>query len=144
MALLFIATIYFINNFFQTNQSRSTMILKIPVLYTSNTISFYHVVCFLIWCIFCHWTNHIRLMTSLKKLGLTTYPLMRTIFALFLWVLKILLVVLVFGGMVFSHQLELSPKVIFLCLTCLYQQYSIPMVVDSSKCLGAKIPYLTS
>ena len=68
------------------------MSLTNPISYDSDDFSFYRVVCFLIFCIFCHQTNHIFSMMSLANLGLTPDPLVSTIFALFLFVLNILLV----------------------------------------------------
>ena len=50
----------------------------------------------------CCCTNQIRLTMSLTNLGLTPDPLVRTLLALFLCVLKSPL--LVFWGLVFSHQ----------------------------------------
>ena len=78
-------------------------------------------------------------MTSVMNLGLTMDPLVRNIFALFICVLTSPLVVLVFWGLMFSHQQESSKNVIFFCLMFLYQQDSIPNVVDSLKYFGAKI-----
>ena len=77
-------------------------------------------------------------------MGLTPYTPVRTIFALFIDVLMITLVVLVFAGLAFWHQQELSPNVVFLRLTCLYQYESSLKVVDSSKYFGAQIPYFLS
>ena len=74
-------------------------------------------------------------------MGITPNPLVRTIFALFLCVLNILLVVLVVWCMVFLHQYESIPNVIFLHLTCSYQYDSNTKVVDSSKTIGPQIPY---
>ena len=83
-------------------------------------------------------------MMSLKNFGLTPDPLVRTIFALFIFILTILMVVLVFWYLKFLHQQESSSMVIFLHLTFLYQQESITKVVDSLKCFGAQIPYFLS
>ena len=77
---------------------------------------------------------------SLRSLGLTPDPLVRNVLRFYLC-LTILLVVLVFWGLMFLHQQESSPRVIFLCLIFSYQQESSPKVVDSLKQFGAKIPY---
>ena len=69
-------------------------------------------------------------MMILTMMGLTPDPLVRTIFAIFLCVLAILLVVLVFWGLAFSYQQELNPNGIFLCLSCSYQHELSPKVVD--------------
>ena len=114
------------------------MSLKIPVSCVSDDFSFYCVVCFLIFYIFCHWTNQIFSMMILKNLILTPYPLVCTIFVVFLCVLVITLVVLVFWVLTFLHQQESSPKVIFLRLALSYQQESSPNLVDSLKCLALK------
>ena len=71
---------------------------------------------------------------------LTLYPLVYTLFVVFLYFVTILLVMLVVWGLVFLHQQESIPKVVFFCLTCSYQQESSPKVVDSLKCFGAQIP----
>ena len=71
-------------------------------------------------------------------MGLTPDPLVHTLFALFIFVLAVTLVVLVVWGPVFLYQHESIPKVIFLCLTCLYQQDSRLKMVESSKCLELK------
>ena len=75
---------------------------------------------------------------SLTNLDLTPDPLVRTLFALFLCILTRSLVVLVFWGLKFLHQQELSPKVMFLCLKFPYEQESIQKVVKSSKKLPLK------
>ena len=93
---------------------------------------------------FCHRTNHICSMTSLTNLDLTPYPWVRTIFALFPFVLTSLLVAVVFWDLMFSHQQEYIPKVTFLRLTFSYQKESSPKVVDSLKCFGAKCTYFHS
>ena len=77
-------------------------------------------------------------MMSLTNLGLTLDPMVRTLFALFLCIFTIMLVVLVFWGLMFSHQQDSITKVIFLRLTFFYQQESIPKVVDSLKMLALK------
>ena len=51
-------------------------------------------------------------MMSLTNLDLTPDPLVRTLFTLFLCVLTSLLVLLVFWGLKFLHQQELSPEVV--------------------------------
>ena len=76
---------------------------------------------FLIYCIFCHWTNHILSVLSLTMVVLNPDPLVCTVFANFLSILTILLVVLVFWGLAFLYQQELSPDVIFLRFLCSYQ-----------------------
>ena len=69
-------------------------------------------------------------MMSLKNLGLTLGPLVRTLFALSLYVLKSLL--LVYRGLKYLHQYDLNLLLVFLCLTFSHQQESIPNMVDSS------------
>ena len=54
-------------------------------------------------------------------MGLTLDPLVRTIFALFLCVLTIMLVVLVVWGLAFLYQQDSIPNAIFLSLLCSYQ-----------------------
>ena len=81
---------------------------------------------------------------SLKNLGLIPDPLVRTVLALSLLVLTSLFSVLVFWGLTFSHQHELIPKVVFLRLTCPYQQGLSPKVFESMKCFGAQITYFLS
>ena len=68
----------------------------------------------LYFCICCYWTNNIRSMMSLKRIGLTNVPLVR---ALFHCVLMIMLVVLVAWGLAFLYQQESIPNVIFLRLS---------------------------
>ena len=72
-----------------------TMNMTSPVSCVSNCFSFYWIVCFLIFCIWCHQMNQIHLMMSMTMMCLTPDPLVCTLFALFLCVLKIPLVVLV-------------------------------------------------
>ena len=74
-------------------------------------------------------------MMSLVNLVMTLDPKVRTLFCFFC-VLTSLLVVLVFWGLAFFHQKELSPKVIFLRLAFSYKQELSPKVVDPSKCFG--------
>ena len=72
--------------------------LTSPLSCISAAFSFNRVPWFYIWCIFCHQTNHIFLMTSLTMMGLTPGPLVR---ALFHCVFTILLVLLVPWGLGF-------------------------------------------
>ena len=144
VSFYFYCVYWFYNNFCETNQSSLTTSMTSPVSCASDDFPFYHVFCFLIWCIFCHWTNQNVLMTSLTTMGLNPDPLVCTIFTLFICILTILLVVLVVWGLTSSYQQESSPKVTFLRLTCSYQQETITKVVDSSKCFGSQIPYFIS
>ena len=134
----------FYHQFFRTNQSCLTMILTIPVSYASDAFTFYCIVYLLIICIFRHQTNHIRSMTILPVIVFTPYPLVHTLCALLICVLKISLVVLVVWSILFSHQQELSPRVIFMGYTCLYQQELSSKVVDPRKCFVAQIIYFLS
>ena len=60
-------------------------------------------------------------MMILTVMGLTSDSLVRTIFALFLCVSMIQLVVLVFWGLAFLYQQEASPNVKFFSLACSHQ-----------------------
>ena len=100
------------------------MILMSPVLCISDSFSFYHIIRFIIFYIFCLRTNQICLVMSLINMVLTLDTLVRTFSSLFVFVLKVSLVVLVLWGLKFFHQQESSQKVIFLHLTFLYQQDS--------------------
>ena len=86
--------------------------------------------------------NQIRSTMGMENLCLTPDTLAHTIFALFICVLKSLL--LVFWGLYFLHQWELIPKVLFFSLIFLYQQDSIPKVVESLHYFGAQIPHFIS
>ena len=105
------------------------------VLCLSDCFPFYSFFC----CIFCYETNQICSMISLKNLGLTPNPLVSTLFELFLCVFTILLVVLLFGGPQFFHKQKSSSQVIFMGLNFSYQQNLSPKVVNSLKCFGVKI-----
>ena len=120
------------------------MSMASPVSCFCCALYLYHVVCFLILCIYCHQNNRIQLMMSLTMMGLTPDILVCTLFATFLCILKIPLVVLVVWGLLFLYQQESSPNSIVLCLICSYQYESNPKVVDSFKCFGAQIPYFIS
>ena len=74
-------------------------------------------------------------MMSLMVMFLTLGPLLRNLFALLLCVLIFLLAVLVVSGLVFLHQQESNPNVIFFTFDVLAK------LVDSLKCFGAQIPY---
>ena len=100
----------------------SLMSLMSPVLCASNDFSFFLVVCFFISFILYHQTNHICLMMSMASLVLTPDPLVRTLFAIYPCIFTSSLVVVVFWGLKFLHQKELSPK-----------------VGDSLHCFGAQI-----
>ena len=63
------------------------MSLTSPVSCVSDDFSFYGIICFLIFRICCHWTNHIHLMMNLTVMGLTPDPLVRTLIAIFLCLL---------------------------------------------------------
>ena len=83
-------------------------------------------------------------MISLTNLELTPYPLVCSLFAIFICVLTIPLVVLMFWGLEFLHQQESSPILIFLRLTCLYQHELNTKVVNSLKYFWDQIPYFLS
>ena len=80
----------------------------------------------------------------MKMLGLTPDPLVRTLFAFFICVLMITLVVLVVWVLVFCYQQESIPNIILLHLMCSYQYESNPKVFDSSKCFSTQIIYYPS
>ena len=127
------------------NQIRSTMSLTSPVSWVSDDFYSYLVVWFLILYICCHWNNQICLMMSLTNLGMTPDPLVCTLFALFLCVLAILLVVLVFWGLAFgSHQQESSPKVIFCVWRVRTNSSQFQRWLTHRKQIGAQIPYFLS
>ena len=83
--------------------------LTSPVLCASDDLSFYRLV-FLIYLMSLDESDSLN--DESEKLGLTLYPLVHTIFVLFLCVLMSPLLVLVFWGMTFLHQQESSPKVV--------------------------------
>ena len=81
--------------------------------------------------------NQILSMMSLTNLGLTPSPLVCTLSALFICVMKSLL--LVFWGLTFPHQWESSPLLVFFHLAFLYQKESSPKVVNSLQSFNAQI-----
>ena len=85
------------------------MILMSPV---SCTFNFFFFLLHLFLNTYCHLTNQIRLMMILTNQGLTPDPPVRTLFKIFLCNFTSPLLVLVFWGMTFLHQQELSPKVV--------------------------------
>ena len=74
------------------------MILTSPVSCAYDSSSYY---CACSFYICCHLTKQIRSMMSMTNLVLTSDPLVRTIFALFVYILTSPLLVLVFWGLFF-------------------------------------------
>ena len=81
------------------NQIRSMMSLTGTGSFIYDNFSLHSVLCFYN---HCYLTNQIILMMSLAKFGLILGPLIRSLVAPFLYVLKSLL--LVFWGLEFLHQ----------------------------------------
>ena len=111
------------------------MSLTSPISFVSDDFSLYQVSFFWIYCnCYCS-TNHIRLMMSLKMIGLTPGTLVRAIFLFAfmnpLVVLETLLVVSVAWGLAFFPCQELSQLVTFSCWLCSYQKKSGSKVVGS-------------
>ena len=77
-------------------------------------------------------------MMSMMNLGLTPDTLVHTLFTIFLCVLNITL--LLFWCMIFFHQYEWSPKLLFLLLMFFYQQESIRKVLTPCILLALKFP----